>query len=197
MYAAIDLAAGEKERGTLETLLTSPADRFSIVLGKFGVVVVTGVVSAAMSIVGMYIGMRMNPDIPQELLQMVMSILEPGSIALLLSLLLPLTVLFAAMLLSISIFAKSFKEAQSFASPLMIVVFVPAFMAMLPGINLNTTTALIPILNVAVATKHIIAGNVSTPLLIEVYASLIVIALLGLWACSRFFAREATVFRGV
>lgn len=196
MYPAIDLAAGEKERGTLETLFTSPAGRFQILLGKFGVVVLTGMFSAAISILGLFLGIRQVREIPAELLQTILSILEFHSIALLISLLLPLTIFFAAVLLSISIFAKSFKEAQSIISPMMIVVIVPAFIGLMPGMSLNSTTAVIPILNVSLATRTIIAGTVAPGLLAEVYASLIAYAAVSLFVCSKMFGRESTIFRG-
>jgi sodium transport system permease protein len=196
MYPAIDLAAGEKERGTLETLLTSPAGRLEILLGKFGVVVLTGIVTAAVSILGMYLGIRMSREIPPEILQVILNMLEWDSIALTLSLLLPLTAFFAAFLLSISIFSKSFKEAQSVISPLFVVIIIPAFIGLMPGMTLNAKTALIPILNVSLATKAIIAGTVSPIILAEVYLSLIALALVSLWACAWFFGRESTIFRG-
>jgi sodium transport system permease protein len=196
MYPAIDLAAGEKERGTLETLLTSPASRLEILLGKFGVVVLTGLITAAVSMLGLYIGIVQVKEIPAELLRTILGILEVRSIALLLSLLLPLTVFFAAILLSLSIFAKSYKEAQSIISPMMIVIIVPAFLGLMPGMTLNTTTALIPILNVSLATKAIIAGTISTMILVEVYASLIVFGGGSLYVCAKIFGREGTIFRG-
>jgi sodium transport system permease protein len=196
MYPAIDLAAGEKERGTLETLLTSPASRFEILLGKFGVVVLTGLITAAVAMLGLYIGIVQVKEIPAELLRTILEILEPRSIALLLSLLLPLTVFFAAILLSLSIFAKSYKEAQSIISPMMIVIIVPAFLGLMPGMSLSTTTALIPILNVSLATKGIIAGTISTMILLEVYASLIVYGGASLYVCAKIFGREGTIFRG-
>jgi sodium transport system permease protein len=196
MYPAIDLAAGEKERGTLETLLTSPASRLQILLGKFGVVVLTGLITAAVAMLGLYIGIVQVKEIPAELLRTILEILEARSIALLLSLLLPLTVFFAAILLSLSIFAKSYKEAQSIISPMMIVIIVPAFLGLMPGMTLNTTTALIPILNVSLATKGIIAGTISTTILLEVYASLIVYGGASLYVCAKIFGREGTIFRG-
>jgi sodium transport system permease protein len=195
MYPAIDLAAGEKERGTLETLLTSPVGKFEILLGKFGVVVLTGIVSAAVSIVGMYIGVLQMKEIPAELLNSILGILETRSIILLLSLLLPLTGFFAAILLSLSIIAKSFKEAQSILTPLMIVVIVPAFIGLLPGMELDGKTALIPILNVSLATKSIIAGNIDVLLMAEVYFSLIVVAGVSLYACAKIFQSESNMFR--
>ena len=195
MYPAIDLAAGEKERGTLETLLTSPVGRFQILLGKFGVVVLTGILSAAISMLGMYVGIRQVKEIPPELLNMILSILEFDSIILLISLLLPLTIFFAAILLSLSFFAKSFKEAQSIISPMMIVVIIPAFIGLMPGIRLTPTTALIPVLNVSLATKGIIADTIVPGMLIEVYLSLIVYAALSIVVCSKIFTREGTIFR--
>ncbi len=195
MYPAIDLAAGEKERGTLETLLTSPASRMEILFGKFGVVVLTGILTAAISIIGLYIGIIQTREIPPELLSTILGILEFRSIVMLLSLLLPLTVFFAGILLSLSFFARSYKEAQSIISPMTIVIIVPAFVGLMPGMSLNVLTACIPILNVSLATKAIIADTASPLLLVEVYLSLIAMAFLALFFCARVFENETTIFR--
>jgi sodium transport system permease protein len=196
MYPAIDLGAGEKERGTLETLLTSPAGRLEILLGKFGVVVLTGILTAVISIVGLYLGIRASSEIPPEILSAILNMLEIRSVFLLLSLLLPLTIFFAAILLSLSLFAKSFKEAQSIINPLMIVIIVPAFIGLMPGTELDAKTALIPILNVSLATKAIIAGTITPAILAEVYLSLIALAAVSLIYCKWVFGRESTIFRG-
>ncbi len=196
MYPAVDLAAGEKERGTLETLLTSPASRMEILLGKFGVVVLTGILTAAIAMVGLYLGIVQTKEIPPELFKAIIGILELRSVLLLLSLLLPLTIFFAAVLLSLSIIAKSYKEAQSIISPMMIVIIVPAFIGLMPGMNLDATTALIPILNVSLATKAIIAGKIPPLMLTETYLSLIFFAALSLYICAKFFGNESTIFRG-
>ncbi len=196
MYPAIDLAAGEKERGTIETLLTAPVGRFEILLGKFAVVVLAGLLSATVSMLGLYLALRQAKEVPQELLQAVQGILDVPSVLLTLSLLLPLAIFFAGFLLSLSMFAKSYKEAQSIISPLAIVIILPVLIGMVPGFELNPVTALIPVLNVSLATKEIIAGTIRPELLILVYLSLVVLAVLSLWACSRFFNREETIFRG-
>ncbi|MFH0989244.1 MAG: ABC transporter permease [bacterium] len=195
-YPAIDLAAGEKERGTLETLLTSPASRLEILVGKFGVVVLTGILTAVIALIGLYIGVMQVREIPSALLGTILGILEWRSILLLVSLLLPLTVFFAAILISLSIYARSYKEAQTIISPMMIVIIVPAFLGLMPGITLNPLTALIPILNVSLATKAIIADTVTPILLAEVYLSLIVVASVSLVICAWIFEREGTIFRG-
>ncbi len=195
MYPSIDLAAGEKERGTLETLLTSPVNRFQILIGKFGVVVLTGISSAAVSLFGLYLGIRYISSIPAEFVDMAMSILEPGSILILLSLLLPLSVFFAGLLLSISFTAKTYKEAQSKIGPLFPVIIIPAFIGMMPGMNLNASTALIPILTVSLATRTIMAGQADVSIMIIVYLSLAVYAGAALFLCSKTFSRESAILQ--
>lgn len=195
MYPAIDLAAGEKERGTLETLLTSPVSKGQILTGKFMVVILTGTVSAAISILGLYIGIRQVREIPAEFLSILMNIIELKSILMLLSLLVPLTVFLGGIQLALSVYARSFKEAQNLITPLMIVVIIPAFMGLLPGMKLDATTALVPVMNVSLASKAIIAGNIQSLLFLEVYGSLILFGILGILTCIAVFHHEASVFR--
>jgi sodium transport system permease protein len=195
MYPAIDLGAGEKERGTMETLLTAPVNRFHILLGKFGVVVLSGVLSAVVSMLGLFIGLKRVEGLPPEIFDVVVKILGWGNIALLFSLLLPLTIFFAGVLLSVSLSAKTFKEAQSMISPLNVAIILPAALAMIPGMEMNAATALIPVLNVSLASKEIIAGTMSIGHLALVYVSLIVLALASLYGSVWWFKRESTIFR--
>jgi sodium transport system permease protein len=196
MYPAIDLAAGEKERGTIETLLTAPVSRLQILMGKFAVVMLAGILSAVASLCGLLLAVRQIHEIPPEIIQLVMSILNAKTILLVLSLLLPLTAFFAAVLLSLSIFSKSYKEAQSIISPMSIVIIIPVMLAIMPGTELDPLTAMIPVLNVSLATKEIIAGTIKPMLLLEVYVTLFALAALSLWGCTKWFNREQTVFRG-
>jgi sodium transport system permease protein len=195
MYPAIDLGAGEKERGTLETLLTAPVNRFHILLGKFGVVVVSGLLSAGVSISGLFIAIKRSPDMPSELLDVILRVLGWDTIILLMSLLLPLTIFFAGVLLSVSLSARSFKEAQSLISPLNIAVILPAGIGLTPGIELGFANAWIPVLNVSLATKEILAGTIQPGELAVVYVSLIALAVASLWGSAWWFGRESTIFR--
>lgn len=195
MYPAIDLGAGEKERGTMETLLTAPVNRFHILLGKFGVVVLSGLMSATVSMVGLYIGIKQTANIPPEFMDIIMKMLGWDTIILVLSLLLPLTIFFAGVLLSVSLSARSFKEAQSLISPLNVAIIVPAAIGLMPGIEMTYLTAVIPVLNVSLATKEILAGTIQTPHLIAVYVSLVALALLSLYGSVWWFKRESTIFR--
>lgn len=197
MYPAIDLAAGEKERATIETLLTSPASRIQIVTGKFLVVTSTGIISAFIAILALYLSIKGSKEIPSNTMETLIRIIEPKSVGLLVSLLVPLCVFFAAALLSLSIFARSYKEAQSIIMPLYFLVIIPVIIGLFPGIHLNSTTALIPVLNVSLATKEIISGTIKTGLLLEVYASLFILAALSLFFCSWWFKREEVIFRGI
>jgi sodium transport system permease protein len=197
MYPAIDLAAGEKERATIETLLTSPATRMQIVLGKFLVVTLAGLTSAGVSILALYLSLKGSKDIPQQVFDGVIRIIEPKSIGLLFSLLILLCVFFAAVLLSLSVFARSFKEAQSIITPMNFMVIIPVMIGLFPGVKLNAATALIPVLNVSLATREIVSGTIQTGLLMEVYLSLFFLAAASLYFCSWWFKREDVIFRGI
>lgn len=201
MYPAIDLAAGEKERGTLETLLVSSASRVEIYIGKFLVVALSGFVSAVSAIVGMLIAAKINMGSEEmanggAMLELLNGILEPVTIIQLLLILLPLNIFFAALLLMLSIYARSFKEAQSYISPLMIVVVLPAILGMMPGVRLTTGTAFIPILNVTLGAKEIISGTVEILPLLLTYASLLGYAAISLIISVRFFNNEKNIMRG-
>jgi sodium transport system permease protein len=195
MYPGIDLGAGEKERGTLETVLSSPASRLEIVLGKFFVVALIGLSSALLSMVGLYLGVRMTADIPPQILEVVWRILNVKVVLMIASLLVPLTAFLAAVILGLSIHSKSFKEAQSTLTPLSIVVIVPVAVGLMPGIELSVTTALIPVLNVSLATKEVIAGTIQPLHLTLSYLSLFVLASAGIAFCVKWFNREETLFR--
>ncbi len=197
MAPAIDLAAGEKERGTMETLLVSPATRLQIVLGKFLVVTASGIFTALSSVLWLYLIFRQSKAIPPEVLSGVLKIIEWKSLLLLFSMIIPLCAFFAAILLSVSVFAKSYKEAQSIIAPLNILIIVPVLIGIFPGIKLNALTALIPILNISLATKEIIGGTIAPLLMAEVFLVLFALAALGLVFCAQWFKRETVIFRGV
>lgn len=191
----IDLGAGEKERGTLETLLSSPATRLEIVLGKFLVITLAGLISAALSLLGLYIGLRNLGGAGDQGLSVIFEILSARSLVTMGTLLIPLAVFFAGIILAISIHAKSFKEAQSSLTPASIALIVPVAIGLLPGIEFTAKTALIPILNVSLATKEILAGTAAALPLTLTYLSLSVLAAASVVFSVRWFQREETLFR--
>ena len=118
-----------------------------------------------------------------------------GDLLLIAVMLLPLAAVFAAMLLSISIYAKSFKEAQSYAAPLQMLMILPAFVAMLPGVELDWGTAMIPVTNVSLAIKELIKGTMDPTLLVAILGSSTALAVGLLVFCARWFEREDVLFR--
>ena len=159
MYPAIDLTAGEKERGTMETILCSPVTRIDLVVGKFLLVLTASLSTVLFSLLSMGATFMLGGVLLAQgggggvaaaaakggAAQL--PTIDPLGLLAVVAMVLPVAVLFAAVLMTIALFAKSYKEAQSYVSPLIIVIILPAMMAMLPGVELSTRLALVPILN--------------------------------------------------
>lgn len=194
MYPAIDLFTGEKERGTLETLLTVPVGRWKILIGKMLVVVSSGMLAASCSLLGLFISIEFL-DLAQnkELLEVIHGILTPYFIGSMLALLLPLVIFFAGVMIPIAIYAKSFKEAQSIITPLNIVMVLPAMVGFFPGIELNLNTTLIPVVNVVLATKELIAGTLSLSYFFSVFGIMCLLALLSVLISYKQFGKESNI----
>lgn len=195
LYPAIDLITGEKERGTIETLLTVPVSRLHILIGKMLCISVTGVVAAMMTIAGLFVSLRFMSEIPQEILTTIQDILSVRFILMLFAMMIPLSLFFAGILTTIVVRASTFKEAQSYATPLMFVIIVPAMIALMPGIKLSWDTAFIPILNIALATKEIIAGTIQIGMYLAIVASLILLAILTILLSVRQFSNEKNILK--
>ena len=160
---AIDSLAGEKERGTLETLLTSGARRQDIVAAKllaiFSVALLIALIQVANLLI--YVGFELIP-VPAGFAAAV----PPPVAVLLFFLYLPVTALVAAGLLLLSGYAKSYKEAQLNFFPVFLLGLLPALAPLLPGVSLRSAVVVVPIANAAVAAKEILVGVFDWPLLL-------------------------------
>ena len=203
MYPAMDLTAGEKERGTMETLLCSPAGRTEIVLGKF-LMVLTGSLSAMMlalaslcvtfTLGGGLLGSGGSLKADAGDMAAIGSI-DPLGIFGTLAMVAPVAVLLSAVLLSLSLFARSFKEAQSYVSPLIVVVMLPTLIGLLPGVELNAKVALVPILNLSLVCKEMLSGVWHWGYIALIFGSSCLYAGLALALAVRMFNRESVIFR--
>jgi sodium transport system permease protein len=194
MYPAIDLFTGEKERGTIETLLTTPVARWQILFGKMGVVVLSGLTAATCALLGLFFSIEfIDSEGNAEILKIVHSILNPTFIVLLYSLLIPLTVFFAGLMIPIAVNAKSFKEAQSIITPLNIVMVLPAMVGFFPGIELNFVTACIPVVNIVLATKELIAGSLDIGLVALSFSVMMSLAVLSVIFSYKRFDNETNI----
>jgi len=201
MYPAIDLTAGEKERGTMETILTSRVSRTHLVLGKFLLVLTTSLVTALLAVTSMWFSSRLAASMLAEQLakasaaaQLHVALRAPDLVIVFL-LILPVAVLFSAALLTLSLFAKSYKEAQTYISPLMILVIVPAVASLIPGVELNLRLSLIPILSTSLVSKEIFTGTYHWGYIGIIFGSSCVYASIALATAVRMFQREDVIFR--
>ena len=195
MYPAIDTGAGEKERGTLETLLLAPVPRGAIVLAKFLMLCTVGLTSALLMIVSVGVLIHFFGGLAgSELVQMLHAI-GPLDLAMVALMLVPTSAMFAAILLSISIYAKSYKEATGMISPLIVVTILPTLVAMLPGVELNWRWAMVPLTNVALAIKELVKGTMDYRMFSLILLSTALSAGLLLALCRWWFNREQVLFR--
>jgi sodium transport system permease protein len=200
MYPAMDLTAGEKERGTIETILCSPVSRTHLVLGKFLMVLTASLATGVLAITSMAVSFREGKSI---LLGLTDGTADAGlqititgkAVVSVFFVVLPLAVFFSAALLALSLFAKSFKEAQSYISPLMIVFGLPAIAALLPGVELSPTLALVPVLNTSLVSKEIITGIYRWDLIALIFLSSSAYAAVALAIAVKLFQREDVLFR--
>jgi sodium transport system permease protein len=195
MYPAMDLTAGEKERGTMETILVSPVSRADIVAGKFLLVLLTSVTTTALAIASFALTVLAGANVVGRLNLNVVLAVSGKSIAAVFLMILPLAILFSAALMAIALYARSYREAQSYLGPLYIVVILPAVFSMLPGIELSPRLALVPILNVSLVAREIFGGIYKWDLIALIFLSTSAIAAAALWFAARQFRREDVLFR--
>ncbi len=203
---ALDATAGEKERGTLEALLASPARRIEIVMGKFLATLFFSLAASTMAIVG-YIGSGVltrnifSKNLSESTQEIVSAFggnlnVTFSSISLLFVSSILLAALIAALLISISMFARSYKEAQSYVAPLSMFMVIPAV-----GLQFSEFFAdkliihAVPILNVLVLMDKAVKGKAQAIEIIVTWLSMIAIALVLLVFAYRNFKREGVIFR--
>lgn len=198
LYPATDLTAGEKERGTMETLLCSPVPRTDLVLGKFLMVLMASLATVLLSMMSLGATFEIGKRALQPFLAKAGALkfaMDPAGLAGILLLLMPAAALLSAVLLAISLYARSFREAQSYTGPMMFVVVVPALAALLPGLELNAPLALVPLMNVSLACKELAAGTWHWGYLGLIFVSSFVYAGLALSWAVWLFNREKVLFR--
>ncbi len=165
---AVDAISGEKERGTLETLLTTAAARSDIVKAKLLGIIAVGIAVAVINILNLLVYVVLGVvDLPENFAVALSAV----DLVLLLVLFLPLTVLISSSLLLLSGYAKSYKEYQIYFFPLFLVFLVPSLAGMLPGMELRSVIALVPIAGIGVAVREIMVAQYDWLFLMLAFAS--------------------------
>ena len=211
IYPAMDITAGEKERGTMETLLCSPVARLDLVLGKF-LLVLTGSLASMFFVVASMAGSALVggalflgtsgaaaagalPPGAAAAGVGALPTIDPLGLVGVFAMVLPVAVLFSAVALTVSLFAKSYKEAQSYLGPLIIVVLLPGMIAALPGTELTARTALIPLLNLSLVCKEMLSGSWPWGYIALIFGSSSLYAAGALALAVKMFNREDVLFR--
>ncbi|HET9985995.1 MAG TPA: ABC transporter permease subunit/CPBP intramembrane protease [Longimicrobiales bacterium] len=192
-YPAIDLGAGEKERRTLEALMTAPVPASRIVAGKFVTVTLIGIVAALLNLLSMMLTMRAGLFQATKMLGLDLNI-PWSAMGLVLLTLVPLAILFGATFLGISVQAHSFKEAQSALTPVFLVGALPALLPAVPGIELTPTLAVVPVAGVSLLFRDLMAGQVDLGYVVIVVLANLGYALAAIHLSARAFGREEVLF---
>ncbi|MCE9563032.1 MAG: ABC transporter permease subunit [Planctomycetes bacterium] len=192
IYPAIDMTAGEKERGTMETLLISPAERIEIVMGKFVAVVMMGFGTAAWNVFLMILAVAAAQFYFEH------TVISLVGLAMCMVAALPLAMLIAASTLALGVFARSTKEGNYYVVPLFFVGMPLSLWSMSPGLELDAGTSWMPVLNALLLQQRMLAVRTDAFPWQHVPAVFITLAAcigLALWAAVRQFHRESVLFR--
>ena len=181
---AVDATAGEKERGTLESLLVSPVSRAEVVVGKFFATTLFSIIAAAMAIVGYVVGSMIMSNVVgsriggdgAEIVALMGGSLQvtPQSIVLLLVSALLLAGTISSLLLAISMFARSFKEAQTYVAPLSFLLVIPAVALQFKDLlDLGTWIYAVPLVNALMVMDDLVRGSIDFANLLVTWLSLL------------------------
>ena len=188
VYPAIDLTAGERERGTMEALIATPAPRFALLLSKYVAVVTVAVLTALANLFATWMTLSFG-GLGQALLG------KNGFSIWIFVQILPLLVIFAsffsAILLALCSFARSFKEAQAYLIPVMLLSLGPGLVTLMPNVRFTTLLGIVPLVNILLLSRDIMTGNSSLVPAFAAVFSTIIYACATLVVAARLFGAEA------
>lgn len=197
MYPAIDATAGEKERGTLETLLTLPIGNMELIMSKFLSV-------ATISVVSVFINVLSMGGIAAYLYSTVRAFSEGAGDfnlasfvpAILISVVcvIAFALFMSALVMCVCAFAKSFKEANNYVTPLTLVVILTGYIGFIPNIELSAKTALIPVANICLLMKALLVFKYDFALILMVLLSNVIYAFISVWFLGRIYNSESILF---
>tara|TARA_R110000868_G_scaffold394792_1_gene666204 strand:+ start:578 stop:1756 length:1179 start_codon:yes stop_codon:yes gene_type:complete len=195
LLAAVDLVIGEKERKTIETTLSLPISKFKVLLGKTIVASLLGFIPALLNLIGLIVGLNIIDGIPDSFKVVISEMLNLQSITLILLLLIPFSLFLSGFIIALVAGATSFKEAQSKASPIIMLIIIPLVLALMPGIELSWSTVLIPVLNIGLGVKEIMAGTIDMIQYAVILLSLIAFAVASVYFSYKKFSDENAILK--
>lgn len=197
MYPAIDITAGEKERGTLETLLTLPISNFECISAKFLAVSTVACITGLLNLVSIGISggfMLSQVSLLDEGLNLNLAGLIPGFLVTIACIII-FALFISAVVMCVCMFANSFKEASNYITPLTLIVMLPCMLTLMPDVTLSTQTMAIPVLNIALLIKGALVGNLDVYLTSMTLVLNAMYAFLAIYGLSRIFKSESMLFK--
>jgi sodium transport system permease protein len=191
VYPAIDLTAGERERGTLEVLMAAPIPRVGILLAKYVTVFAVAVLTAAANLCTMTITIAVTglaPDLFGK------SGFSAGVLAAIFGLLLLFAAFFSAVLLVITSTARSFKEAQAYLIPLMIISLAPGMLSLIPDVELSGVLLVTPLANIVLLGRDLLEFKAGGPATVVVVVSTLLYAGAAIGLAAKIFGAESVLY---
>ncbi len=195
VLAAIDLVTGEKERKTIETTLSLPVSKFTVLLGKAIVASLLGFIPALLNLVGLIVGLKLIDDIPDTFKVAINEMLSFQSVTMILLLLIPFSLFLSGLIIAMIAGASTFKEAQSKVTPIIMLIILPLVLAMMPGIELTWSTVLVPVLNIGLGVKEIMAGTIDMGQYAVILVSLVAFAVGSIFFSYKKFSDENAILK--
>lgn len=197
MYPAERLGVGEKERGTLETLLLMPVSRVRIVFGKFLVLLSSGVLLAALELVSLSILINFGAALLGKSMSVwaAFSAVRLLDVLLVFLMLLSVAAIFSAVLLCTSLYAKNSKEMQSYVAPVIVAIGMAGMVGGIPTLEFEWYLALVPIINFTLAVKCVLIGSAEWLNIILMMLSNFIIAAGLLYCCGWYLERESVLLK--
>ena len=195
IYSATDATAGEKERGTLETLLTFPIKKEELLTGKYLAITISCIITTILSLILTVISLKISSNIFSFYKDAVINI---NMTTLLLALIIMISYSFfiSGACIAIESFSKTFKEAQSALTPLSFTVMIPMFLEIL-DIKLNSCLSLIPVISHTMLLEQVICNTLTTTTIINIFlmfTSTILITIIIIKIITKVYKSEKILF---
>jgi sodium transport system permease protein len=194
MHTAVDITAGEKERGTIATLLVSQMSRLEIVLGKCFAVMLISFTSMVLGLFGLTLAFLSGTSIAGGI-EGVQFRISVNTIFLLFLVLFPLVGLASAVLVMVGIFARNIREASSYITPIYMLTIFLGIISISQGMELTGKMFLVPVLNSSFVFRELLMGKIYWNHIITTFSANIMIAGIALLGATRLFNQEEVLFR--
>ena len=191
VYPAIDLTAGERERGTMEALVAAPVPRFHLLLAKYIAVVTVALLTAAANLFAMTLTLY-SSGLTKAVFGT--ATISPQSIVMIFALLVLFAAFFSAVLLAVTSFARSFKEAQAYLIPLMLISLAPGMISLAPGVNFSGILTVAPLVNIVLLAREVFQGTVTAAPATAAIVSTVFYAASAIAIAARIFGTDAVLY---